>query len=470
MINFDERLSIAQTIADGVPMPRRIFATLAVMSAVSLAVIDGVITNIALPTICESLSISASESIWIINAYQIAIIVSLLPLSALGDVVGYRQVYIVGLAIFTLMSIGCAISWDFISLVIFRMAQGIGASCVMSINTSIVRLIYPRRMLGRGLGINSTVVSVSAVAGPTLAASIMAIADWRWLFAINLPIGLTAITLGWFFLPENPMRQSIRVLHVRDVILNVFTFGAIFAVVTSISHGLPWWIILLEGIVAIIVGSVYVKSQLNSEAPILPFDLLKIPIFSLSIITSILTFVAQMSMMVAVPFILQHQFGYTPLEVGALITAWPIVNMCTTPIAGFMVEKYHPGVLGCIGLVIFSLGLILVTMIPDEPSKWDFVWRFAICGLGFGFFQAPNNSIIIASAPLTRSGSASGMMATARLTGQTLGAAVVAMLFYVVPTQSLIHILYVGAAFAIIAMILAFSRLGLPIPESLSRR
>lgn len=450
-------------------MPRRLLAILAVMSAVALAVVDGVVANIALPTICEGLGVSASESIWIVNAYQISIIVSLLPLSALGDVVGYRRIYLFGIVLFTLMSVGCALSWNFTSLVIFRVVQGFGASCIMSLNTSIVRLIYPRRMLGRGLGINSTVVSVSSVAGPSLAAAILAVTDWRWLFALNLPIGIVALTLGWFCIPENPVKSQARRIRWGDALLNVFTFGAIFAFVTSFSHGVEWWVLLLEAVVAVVVGYLFVRSQLNRTVPILPFDLLRIPIFSLSVVTSILSFVAQMSSFVATPFILQSQFGYTPVEVGLVLTAWPMVNMVTTPVAGFLVERYHPGVLGCIGLVSLTFGLMSLNFLPDDPSQFDFMWRYAICGFGFGFFQAPNNSLIIASAPLNRSGSASGMMATSRLAGQTIGAAIVAMLFYIVPQDQLIHIMYVGGSFAALATLISLTRLSLPIPESLRR-
>ncbi len=389
---------------EGMPMPARVWAVIAVMLAVGMAVLDGVIVNIALPTICDGLAITASQSIWIINAYQIAVILSLLPLAALGDSIGYRKVYLVGLALFTLMSVGCALSWNFTSLVVCRILQGLGASAVMSINASIVRLIYPRRMLGRGMGFNSTIVSVSSVAGPTLAAALLSVARWPILFAVNIPLGLLAIILGYLYIPHNPM--------------------------------------------------------LRRATQIFPFDLLHIPIFRLSVITSIFSFVGQMSVMVAMPFILQRQYGYTPIEVGAMITAWPVVNLFSTPVAGFMVDRYRPAVLGCFGIVVLFVGMTLLALLPDDPTAWDVMVRLAICGFGFGFFQAPNNNIIITSVPLQRSGSASGMMAAARITGQILGAASVGLLFLVIPEQSLSTILYIGMGASLVAALLSFSRLG----------
>ncbi len=452
---------------DGIPMPRRVLAIIAVMFAISLSVMDGVIANIALPTLCVELGITASESIWIINAYQIAVVVSLLVFSALGDFIGYRPIYLFGLLLFTIMSVGCALSWNFESLVACRVLQGLGASAIMSINTSIVRLIYPKRMLGRGIGINSTVVSVSAVMGPTVATSILSVAPWQWLFAINLPLGIFAIILGYMYLPHNITYQDVREFHWRDALFSALSFGLLFAVVTGFSHGVDSWILILIGLAMAVVGYIFVRSQLQRSVPILPFDLLRVPIFSLSIVTSIMIFVAQMSVIVSLPFILQHQFGYSPIEVGLVLTAWPAVNMVTTPVSGFLVERFHAGLLSCIGLTVMSIGLVALLFIPDDPTHWDFIWRLAICGFGFGFYQAPNNSLIISSASIKRSGSASGMMATARLIGQISGASAVAMLFYILPEVRSSEIIYMSLTFAVIAALLSYSRLSLPLPESL---
>ena len=197
---------IPQRPADGLPMPQRLGAILAVAFGVSLSVIDGTVANVALPTIGQQLGISAADSIWIVNAYQLAIMVSLLSLSALGDVVGYRKVYIGGLMLFTVASVGCSLSGSLQALVLARVMQGFGAAAITSVNTSLIRFIYPKARLGRGMGVNATVVATSSVAGPTLAAGILSAADWPWLFAVNVPIGLAALALSRRFLPENPVR------------------------------------------------------------------------------------------------------------------------------------------------------------------------------------------------------------------------------------------------------------------------
>ncbi len=453
---------------DGVAMPARLWAILAVLFAVSLGVLDGVIANLALPTIAADLGVTPSESIWIVNVYQISIVVSLLLFAAIGDFIGYKRVYFAGLILFMTTSLGCAFSWNLTSLLIFRIIQGVGASAVMSINTSIVRIIYPRRMLGRGLGINSTVVSVMAALGPTIAGAILAIADWSWLFLVNIPLGVAAIALGYKYIPKNPVLQSRLSFKVGDALLHILTFGLLFAVVTTLSHGVDLWIVGVLALAFVGVCYLFVNRQLDREYPILPFDLLKIPIFTLSVVTSILSFVAQMSTMVVLPFFLQVQLGCGAAETGLLIAAWPALNILTAPIAGFLVERYHAGVLGGIGLTLLTIGLLSLGAISvDNFTRFDIVWRLALCGLGFGIFQPPNNSVLLASAPLHRSGSASGMMAKSRLMGQTLGASLVAMLFYVIPQQSANQILYVSGGFAAVATLISLSRLSLPLPRTL---
>lgn len=436
---------------DGLPMPRRLGAILAVSFGVSLSVIDGSIANVALPTISAQLGISAADSIWIVNAYQLAIMVSLLSFSALGDVLGYRKIYIGGLALFTVASVGCALSGSFQTLVLARVMQGFGAAAVTSVNTTLVRFIYPRARLGRGLGINATVVAVSSVAGPTIAAGILSVADWPWLFAVNIPVGVAALTLSHRFLPSNPVKDAAHHFSWRDALMNALTFGLMMSSIEGFSHGLDPRILSLGIAAMLIIGFFFIRSQLRETYPILPFDLLRIPIFSVSVLTSICSFLGQMLAMVALPFYLQHTCGYSDVETGLLLTAWPAIIMIVAPVAGLLVERVHAGLLGGVGLTAMAAGLFLLAWLPENPSHGDIIWRLMLCGAGFGFFQSPNNSILIASAPPTRSGSASGMLATARLVGQTTGAALMALLFHLVPQNSTHAALMLAGCFAIAA-------------------
>ena len=451
-------------------MPRRLGAILAVAFGVSLSVIDGTIANVALPTIGQKLGISSADSIWIVNAYQLAIMVSLLSFSALGDVVGYRKVYIGGLMLFTVASVGCSLSGSLQSLVLARVMQGFGAAAITSVNTTLIRFIYPKARLGRGMGINATVVAVSSVAGPTLAAGILSVADWPWLFAVNIPMGLIALSLSRRFLPENPVRVREHRFDWRDAVMNALTFGLLMASVEGFSHGLDPRLLSLGVAALIVVGFFFIRSQLREPYPILPFDLLRIPIFSVSVATSICSFLGQMLAMVALPFYLQEVCGYDDVATGLLLTAWPAVIMVVAPAAGMLVERVHAGILGGTGLAAMAAGLFLLAFLPEHPTDFDIIWRLVLCGAGFGLFQSPNNSILIASAPPERSGSASGMLATARLIGQTTGAALMALLFHIVPGHSTHPALLLAGGFAVTGAVVSLARISLPLPEGLTRR
>lgn len=460
---------IPERPADGLPMPRRLGAILAVAFGVSLSVIDGTIANVALPTIGAELGISSADSIWIVNAYQLAIMVSLLSFSALGDVVGYRKIYIGGLMLFTVASVGCSLSGSLQTLVLARVMQGFGAAAITSVNTTLIRFIYPKARLGRGMGINATVVAVSSVAGPTLAAGILSVADWPWLFAVNIPMGLIALSLSRRFLPANPVRISGHRFDWRDAVMNALTFGLLMASVEGFSHGLDPRILSLGVAALLIVGFLFIRSQLREPYPILPFDLLRIPIFSVSVLTSICSFLGQMLAMVALPFYLQEACGYDDVQTGLLLTAWPAVIMVVAPAAGMLVERIHAGILGGTGLTMMAAGLFLLAFLPAHPTDFDIIWRLVLCGAGFGLFQSPNNSILIASAPPERSGSASGMLATARLIGQTTGAALMALLFHIVPGNSTHTALLLAGGFAVTGAVISLARISLPLPEGLTR-
>ena len=403
-----------------------------------------------------------------VNAYQLAIVVSLLSFSTLGDVVGYRRIYIGGLVFFTLSSVGCAFAGSLEMLIAMRVIQGFGGAAVVSINTSIIRIIYPRDQLGRGMGINATVVAIASVAGPTLAAAILSMASWHWLFAINIPIGIAAVWLSMRFLPYNPVRLSDRRFDWRDGVMNALTFGLLIASVEGFSHGLDPRIVACGASAFCVVGYLFVRSQLRKPYPLLPFDLLRIPIFSLSVFTSICSFVAQMLALVALPFFLQKELGYSDVQTGLLLTAWPAVIVVVAPVAGLLVERVHAGVLGGVGLTVMAAGLLLLALLPDHPTDGAIIWRL-VGGAGFGLFQSPNNSILIASAPAYRSGSASGMLATARLIGQTTGAALMALFFHLFPSNSTHLALYVSAALALAGALASSTRISLALPESLRR-
>ncbi|EBI0979122.1 MFS transporter [Salmonella enterica] len=412
--------------ADGLPLPQRYGAILTIIIGISMAVLDGAIANVALPTIATDLHASPASSIWIVNAYQIAIVVSLLSLSFLGDMFGYRRIYKCGLVVFLLSSLFCALSDSLLTLA--RIAQGFGGAALMSVNTALIRLIYPQRHLGRGMGINSFIVAVSSAAGPTIAAAILSISSWKWLFLINVPLGIIALILAIRFLPANIAHDTKPRFDLPSAVMNALTFGLLITALSGFAQGQSLTLIGAELLVLVVVGFFFVRRQLSLPVPLLPIDLLRIPLFSLSIGTSICSFCAQMLAMVSLPFYLQTVLGRSEVETGLLLTPWPLATMVMAPLAGYLIERLHAGLLGALGMVIMAAGLFALVMLPASPSDLNIIWPMILCGAGFGLFQSPNNHTIITSAPRERSGGASGMLGTARLLGQSTGAALVALM------------------------------------------
>lgn len=458
------------TSYNGLPMPQRLWAILAVSLGVSLSVIDATIANVALPTIASALDISSSDSIWVVNSYQIAVMVTLLSFSALGDLWGYRKVYLVGLATFTAASVLCTFAASFPLLIAGRILQGIGAAGITAVNTTLIRNIYPSRSLGKGMGINATVVAVASVAGPSAASAVLSLASWQMLFAINLPIGVAAFFMSYRYLPANPVHDGKHRFDIREGLANGIVFGLAIGVVEGYSHGLKPAFVAAWAFAAACVTALFIRWQKRRELPIFPIDLLRIPIFSVSVLTSICSFIAQMAAMVVLPFHLQRDLGYDDVQTGLLMTAWPAAIMVAAPVAGWLVTRMHAGLLGGIGLASMTAGLLSLVFISPTPSTFDIVWRLAVCGAGFGLFQSPNNSILIASAPPSRSGSASGMLATARLVGQTTGAALVALMFDIAHDEAAHYVLLTAAAASAAATIVSFARIRLPLPEALRRK
>ena len=447
------------TAPDGLPAPRRYWAIAAIVLSICMSVLDSTITNVALPTIARDFQASSAASIWVVNAYQLVLLAALLPLSALGEVVGYRRVSQAGLCLFTLASLGCAFAPSLLSLSIARGIQGLGAAGIVSVNAALVRFTYPQHQLGRAIGINAFVVATSAALGPTIASAVLAVAQWRWLFGINVPLGLITIAIARASLPA--AERSSRSLNPAGAVLYAGTFVLLLSGLQSLAHHSATWLGLLQIAAGAALGAVLVRHELRRHAPLIPFDLLRVRLFTLSLAASTCAFIAQMCALVALPFEIQR-LGHSAVETGLYMTPWPLALAVAAPLAGRLADRYPAGLLGGLGLLVMSAGLTLLVLFPGNGDAPGFIWRMAVCGAGFGLFQSPNSHAILSSAPRARSGAAGGMLSTSRLVGQTLGAAGVAILFRADPATGSNEALSVAAVVALIAALVSAVRLRAP--------
>lgn len=434
------------SMQDGLSQPQRSLAFATVALALTVAVLDGAIANIALPPIARELGIRPIDAIWIVNAYQLAVTMALLPLASLGEILGYRRVYLGGLALFTLASLACAGADSLSTLVLARALQGLGAAGIMSINIALVRFIYPRAMLGRAVGNVAVIVGVSSAVGPSVAALILSVAPWQGLFLVNVPIGLLALLVGWRTLPATP--RSSRRFDVGSAVASAATFGLTISGINALGHDGALLPALAQIGAGLVVGTAFVRRQLRLPVPMLPVDLLRKPVFALSAATSVCSFSAQAISFVSLPFFLHDTLQMSAARTGLLMTPWPIATAAAAFVSGRLADRLHAGRIAAFGLTVFAAGLLSLALLPADPSLRDLTWRLTLAGLGFGIFQAPNNRVMITSAPPERSGGASGIQSTARLVGQSLGVAVLAVIFGLFPAHQIGVALGVAAALA----------------------
>lgn len=445
---------------DGLPTPIRHWAVAAIGLGIAMSVLDSSIANVALPQIAAALDIDAATAVWIVNGYQIAVVIGLLPLSALGERIGYRKVYLCGLSLFVVGSAGCALANDFGALVLARAVQGLGGGGLMAVNLALIRYIYPRAVLGRGIGLNASIVSAAAAAGPTLAAAILSFGDWPWLFAINVPIGLFNLVIAWHALPRSDI--SNKPFDWASALLSATAFACFFVAVDTFANS-SWAgahvLSVVCLVIAVVAGSWLVRRSMRREAPLIPLDLLAIPVFALSIGASIAAFSAYSITFVTMPFYLQTVLSESQVTTGLVMTAWPVGLGLTAPIAGRLADRLPASVLGGTGMALMTLSLVLLAVSPvSAPLGW-LAACLGLSGCGIGLFLSPNNRTMIAATPRERAGGASGMQSTARIVGMTTGASIAGLAFHLLG-QDAEPTLLAGAAFLpMVAGVLSVSRL-----------
>ena len=453
----------ADAAPSGLQGPRRHAAVAAVLAAMVLAVLDSAIANVALPSMARSLQVTPAMSVWIITAYQTALVMGLLPCAALGESLGYRRVFTLGVALFTTASALCALSPSLPWLVAARFLQGLGGAAIMSLGIALLRLVVPPRQLGAAIGWNALAVALSSAAGPTLGAVLLSGASWPWLFALNLPLG-GLVLLASRALPDHA--GTARPLDWLSVALNA---GAVASLVVGAE-------VLVErpGMAAALLASAaisltaLVRREMPRQAPLIPLDLLRAGSFRISVMASVCCFAGTTMGMLALPFYLQHKLGQDTLMTGLYMTPWPLTVAIAAPVAGHLANRVSTAWLCAAGGGCLAVGLSAISVWPLQGGASPLVPLTLLCGLGFGLFQVPNNRNIFLSAPIDRAGAAGGMQATARLAGQTAGGIVMSLLFTVASVETAPRVgLGIGAVLSLAAglvSVLRVQRLAEPKP------
>ena len=452
------------TEPEELPALQRRLSLAVIWIGLALSVLDTSIANVALPTLAGELHASASQSIWVVNAYQVGMMTLLLPLAACSEMLGYKRVYLTGMVVFALASGICVVANTLPVLAIGRGLQGVGAAGVMGMNAGLLRRILPHRMMGKVLGANAVVIGAATAAAPSIASIIVSLGGWRWLFAINAPFCLFTLAAGIAVLPANELAR--RRFDWLGAVVNMVLFAALVTGADLVSRnantGLGAALLLL----AALCTGLAVRRGWRQPAPMFPVDLLRIPLFGLSILTSSTSFCAAMIAGVAMPFLLQQGLHRDVLTTGLLLTPWPVATALASAVAGYLAVKTPSAILNSAGLTVMAVGLFLLATMPPGVGDAGIVWRTALCGAGFGFFQSPNNRTMVLATPRARGGATGGAMATARTTGQALGAVMVAFLFHLLPIGAAGRwCLALAGALGVAAAVVSGFRLGHSLPS-----
>jgi len=399
---------------------RLYFAVAAISLGTMLTIIDGAIATVALPTIARDLHVDNSSAVLVVTVYQLVLVMALLPFSALGDRIGLKRLYQGGQIVFTIATILCFFAHSLGFLLVVRALQATGAAASLSVMAAMIRRVYPAKHLGRGLGLNNIMGSVSGALAPTAGGLILAIAPWPWVFATAAPFAVLSILLGRWALPDVAPRPGR--YNLGGAMLNMATFGLVISGLEALVHGNSPVVSGAIVVIGLVFGVILVIHERHEEFPILPVDLLSRPVLALSVSGAFIAFFASQMLTLSLPFRLQHGFGFAPSEVGAMLAPWPLTTMVVAPLAGALSDRYPAGLLGGIGMVIATAALLLLAFLTAHPSYFDIAWRMSLCGAGFGLFLSPNARLIVGSAPRDRAASAGGLVSTTRLVGQTTGA------------------------------------------------
>jgi DHA2 family multidrug resistance protein-like MFS transporter len=411
-------------LEQGFEAPRRYLAAAAILIGVVMAALDSSIVNISLPSIAEALRVDSASVIWVTNAYQVASAATMLICASLGSRIGERRFYTAGMVLFTLASLGCSLSPTFGMLVAMRILQGVSYAVMISVGLGLYRVIFPPHTLGTILGLNALAFAVGTAIGPALGGLIISYLDWPWLFYINLPLGALAIVFSLISLGVDTEKE--KGFDWGGAVTSAVALGLMVIAVDQIGR----WdsrILMLCGVASVLLLVIFVSVQTRSKSPLLPLDIFRSRRYTFAVISSVSMFVAQGMALVGLPFVLQHAYHYSVLESAFIFTPWPVAVAICAPVAGRLSNRLNPTQISTAGVVIFSLGLGSLALLPQAATVNDFLWRVAVCGIGYGLFLPPNNKEMFSNVAPNRTVTASGVLSTARTAGQSIGAALVAM-------------------------------------------
>nr|WP_318152359.1 DHA2 family efflux MFS transporter permease subunit [Nocardioides hwasunensis] len=398
-----------------------------------MILVDTTIVSVATPAIIEDLQAGVNEVVWVTSAYLLAYAVPVLITGRLGDRFGPKNLYLIGLTVFTIASLACGLTTTIEGLIAARVAQGLGASMMTPQTMAVITRIFPLERRGSAMALWGATAGVATLVGPIAGGVLVDSLGWEWIFFVNIPVGVVAFVLAWRLVPSLGTND-----HRFDWLGVALSGAGMFLLVFGIQEGeqYDWstitgpitvWRLIIAGLVVL---ALFVWWQArNRREPLVPLNLFADRNFSVSNVA--ITTVSFAFTAMGFPLMLWAQLvrGYSPTEAGLLLAPMAIASIVTARIAGQLTDRIHPRVLtlgGFAGLGV-ALALLSMALAPDTPL-WELVVIFALVGVGSSFLWGPLATTANRNLPPERAGAGSGVYNATRQVGAVLGSAAIAVL------------------------------------------
>jgi EmrB/QacA subfamily drug resistance transporter len=396
---------------------------------VLMSTLDATIVNIALPTLVQDLNASFGTVQWVVLSYLLVLTSLTLGVARLGDMYGKKRVYLPGLVIFVFGSALCGFAPNVGWLIGFRALQGLGGVMVAALGAAIVTEVFPGSERGRAIGIIGSLVSVGVALGPSLGGVLIEWADWHWIFLVNVPIGIIAVAIVLRFVPNDTPERSGQRFDIIGAVVLAATLGSYALGMTLIENN-GFSVPVISLLVGALVGlAVFLLLQMRLAQPMIRLDMFRNILFSMNLLMGTLVFIAISANLLILPFYLEQVKGFSTAETGLLLAVVPIATAVVAPISGSMADRHGPRPVSVVGLVLISIGYVLLSLLRVDTSVPIYLLSIAPVSVGLGVFQSPNNSAVLGSVSRERLGVASGLLTLSRTLGQTTGVPLMGALF-----------------------------------------
>lgn len=401
-----------------------------VLSATFMSTLDGSIVNVALPDMSIKLNVDMAGIEWVVTSFLITVAATILIFGRLGDMIGKTRVFKYGLVVFTMGSLLCGLTSSLPLLITARIIQAIGASATMATNQGIITQVFPVNERGRALGVLGTFVALGSMAGPPIGGVIVSAISWRYIFLINVPIGIIVFVLTMKIFPKPHMVYGEK-LDTKGaslfVISTVLLFGALGQGQTT-GYNNP--IILSAFAISFVTFVLFIMIEYKIDIPLLQLSIFKNSLFSVSILCAFISFITISASNIILPFYFQDTLKFSPAATGFFMMVSPIVLSVVAPFSGYMSDKIGSEILTLIGLTFTSLGLFFISSLTEKSSVITLMIYIVIMTLGNGMFQSPNNSLVMSTVAKDKLGIAGSVNALIRNLGFVLGTSLSTVLLY----------------------------------------